>query len=56
MTATDEAVRKAAGRKAYGYSLDDGNGTQLLLFGVEDLVTGDGDTGAEFRDEEGALP
>ena len=26
-TATDEAIRKAAGRKAYGYSLDNGNGT-----------------------------
>ena len=25
--ATDEAIRKAAGRKAYGYSLDYGNGT-----------------------------
>ena len=26
-TATDEAIKKAVGRKAYGYSLDDGNGT-----------------------------
>jgi hypothetical protein len=25
--ATDEVIRKVAGRKAYGYSLNDGNGT-----------------------------
>ena len=54
--ATDEAIRKAAGRKAYGYSLNDGNGTQLLLFKMEDHVTGDSDVGAELRDEKGASP
>ena len=54
--ATDEAIRKAAGRKVYRYSLDDGNGTQPLLFKVENHVTSEGNTGAECRDEKGASP
>ena len=54
--ATDEAIRKTAGRKAYGYSLDDGNGTQPLLYKVRDHVTREGDGSAGFRDEEGASP
>ena len=54
--ATDEVIRKAAGRKAYGYSLDDGNGTQPLLFGMKDHVTREGNGSAGFRNEEGAYP
>ena len=56
MTATEEAIRKVAGRKAYGYSLDDGNGTQPLLFEVKDHVTREGDGNVGFRNEESALP
>ena len=54
--ATDEAIREAAGRKAYGYSLDDGNGTQPLLFEVKNHVTREGDGSAGLRDEESASP
>ena len=54
--ATDEAIREAAGRKAYGYSLDDSNGTQPLLFEVRDHVTDDGDVGSEFRGRTDASP
>ena len=54
--ATDEAIRKGAGRKAYGYSLDDGNGTQLLLLEVEDHMTSDGDGGARVGNGDGASP
>ena len=54
--ATDESIREVAGRKAYRYGLNDGNGTQLLPFEVEDHVTKEGDGSAGFRDEEGASP
>ena len=55
--ATEEAIRKAAGRKAYGYSLDDGNGTLTVAVrsgGPCDKREGNGSV--EFRDEEGASP
>ena len=55
-TATDEAIRKAVGRKVYGYSLDDSNGTQLLLFEVKDHMTSDSDGSVGFGDEKGASP
>ena len=53
--ATDEEIRKVAGRKAYGYRLNDSNGTQPLPFEVKDHVTREGDRSTEFRGEEGAL-
>ena len=56
MTATNKVKREVAGRKAYGYSLDDGNGTQPLLFKVRDHVTSDSNIGLEFGNEMNALP
>ena len=54
--ASDEVIREAAGRKAYRYSLNDGNSTYLLLLKVGDHVTSDSDVGSELRDEVDASP